>query len=146
MRQQPLHAVFYQVEHTLKVLRATVIRVRHHGVGVLLKKLGQAPDFFQVRGRAHRLGERLVVPVHGEDEVVVLKVMLSQWPGSQRRQVVAAQGSMVLRAAVRGFARVKVVRAGRIDRDALSQARLREPMAHDTFGRGAAANIAHANE
>jgi hypothetical protein len=53
---------------------------------------------------------------------------------------------MLLRARIRRFARVVIVRAGRIDRDAIGQALLLKEMAHHALGSRAAADIAHADE
>ncbi len=99
-----------------------------------------------MRRGAQLFSERLVVPVHGEDQVEGLEVFNLDLPRPQRRQVVTTLARMPLAALIRRRAGVVVVRAGGVDVDLVCQAQRRNAMAQHALGRGAAADVAHADE
>src|SRR5690606_8708469 len=96
--------------------------------------------------RAGALEEPQVAAVHGHDEVELREVLLAHLARAQRAQVVAAPQGVRLRTGVGRLADVVVVRAGRLDLDALLQPDAAYEVGEDACRRGRAADVAGADK
>lgn len=101
--QHAFAGVFNQVEYMLKALIAAMVGIGHHGAAHFAAKLGHSVEFVALCGWAQRLGAGHVFMVHHQHQVMALKVISGELPCAQIAQVIAAQQSMLLAAAIGCF-------------------------------------------
>ena len=145
--QEPVAGVFHQIQHLLKTCIAAVIRIRNHARIVAGTELGQPAHFVMVVVGALRLDEREVVPVHDQDEVGACEIVSLQLPGPEVRKRVSAADCMLQATGIGRRTGVIVVGTCGIDpQDIRPPTLCQRFVAHDTMGRRAPADVAHADK
>ena len=66
MVKQTITGIFDQVEYLLKTSFPAIVRIWHHGGIVLAAEFSESSQLTPVDRRAVLLGQRKIVPVHGE--------------------------------------------------------------------------------
>ncbi len=137
---------FDQIQHMLKALVATVVRVGDDRGLRGEQKLRQAPNLVLVLRGASFFQEGAVVPIHGQEQIKGFKVTVHHRPGPQVRKLVASFERMLLAAFIGRRIGVKVVCACRVNLDFVQEVLLSQPFEENSFGCGASADVAHADK
>lgn len=145
-RQQAVTGLLAIVEHLLKTLGATVVRVRHDLAAAVRRILHEERQFVPMLWRTLRAQARQIVMIHGQNVIEVGKITRRYLACALGGEVIAALPGMLLAARIGRFACMPAIGPGGINMELVSQRMALRTLAQYALGGGRAANIAHANE
>ena len=146
MVDQAFAGIFDQVKNMFEAIVSSVVRIRHDSSVVTTAELGQPSQFFSMLFRAALLGQRQIVPVHRQQQIMTREIITHDLPCSEVGQFIAAALCVALAAIVRRFTRVVIMGAGRIDAHLAFQPVLPDEMVKYAMCCRAAADVPHAEE
>jgi hypothetical protein len=146
MLQQPPRCSFNQIQHFLKPVGTTVIRIRHFGgicVGCEFQKQANAI----LHGSRGALLESVeILPIHCEYQVEAPEVLRRHHPRTKRRHIVAAAKRSLARARIGRCAYVVGGRPGGLDFECEIGRFTPRNLAEHNFRSGGTADVTQADE
>ena len=144
--EKTLTGILHQVEHLFEAVMSAVVGVRHDRGIMTSAEFCQAPQLLAMFFRAALLGQRKIVPVHCQQQIMAREIVAHDLPGSQIGEIVATALCMALAAIIRRLTRMVIVRASRIHEHLMLKPMLPDQIAKHTVRGRAAADIPHAEE
>ena len=144
--QQTFTGIFDQIEYLLESVMPAVIGIRHHRGIMSAAEFCQSSQFPAVLVRATLLGQRKIVPVHRQQQIMVREIIARDLACSEIGEIIAASLCVALAALIGRLPGMVVVRSCGIHADLMFQPVLPDEMAEHAMRCRAAADIPHAEE
>jgi hypothetical protein len=146
MLQQAFTGILNQAQCQIEVFVIAGVGIRHFLVFVKAAKRGQRPQLVSMRRRALAVKVLEVVVIHVQQQIGRTEIGFANDTSAQIGQINTALRGKGNGTVIGRPPRVVVVGACGIDHHAVEQTRVAQLLTKHAMGRGAAANVAHANE